>query len=318
MNRLEPFKHKVFDLFVPFDYKYKYEPLRKLSTRHIGRIKLWEMTTNWLMSNDFPNNNNQRLIYIGAGMATSIIELVKSYPNVTYDLWDPLDTFSYELRRMAQNGYDINFYPCIYPQSFGNGFGAPTEADYSNLGQTKWYLNDVRRDLINKDDQASIDYDSRIIDEDLINQADWGANMGADYGCLKFTLPYAQSSLARRLDWKYQSIEGDLHFQTCLSQKGTETRMWCTGPQFNTIEEYDIKDYEGALYYYNSKIRCRVFSNKCSETALSHFKCSCHDCCKLISTLYKLPSGDRKNHLLWIKKEMNKSLRVDHLCPGSM
>ena len=264
--------------------------------RHAATV---QSTVKWLYETGFQNSDQYTFLYIGAGVGSSMVPIIKSFPLANYHLYDPADTFSPELRELAEEMPNVHLVPLIFDDAEANNY-----VDEAHL----WSYDDVRRDLI----QGDVEYNSRIIHEDNTNSRRWAVIMQPEQTCLKFTTPYVQSSYGRLNNGNYIYNVGQYKYQVCARRKGTELRLWIARNELGLDQDIKITDYEGTLYWYNMRVRTSLIRNKLSNLATAYFRCRCHDCVKIFDTLELIPKEYRRDHLYYLIDEFNRSFRYDY------
>lgn len=158
--------------------------------------------------------------------------------------------------------------------------------------------NDYMTDAIAKEysDRNDILYVSDIrvneTDEQLLldnqNQMNWHIIMKPEASMLKFKCPYYKSEDSSNSN-TYKYLDGDIFLPVWGRQSTTECRL--VVPKDYKIKEYDIKQYEEQLFYFNCKTRVNYYPHDIESQGLCH----CFDC---RSEVYILEQYLKKFHKL--------------------
>jgi len=246
MIRTKPYE-TVFDLEEDaskdmIDVVYVQTGERPKTTFHSGQLKLFMSTLQFLTKY---SRSNTHVVYPGAAPGTNIAHLAKYFPKITWHLYDP--------RKFDPKLKNINNIIMT------NDFFLPEHIEElkSNNYNSMLLISDIR---------VCDDMSEENIDRDMKLQATWVKELRPDYSQLKFRLP--------RLDDSYEYFSGIPYLQMFAPVSSTETRLVVSKKNIDILYDYDLDAYEGLMYYYNRRGRCRVI-NKMQP---SKYFDGCMDC----------------------------------------
>jgi hypothetical protein len=196
------------------------------------------------------------VVYVGAADGFHFPILYNLFPELIWILYDP-GKFSKESYMHPQK-HKVK----IFNQFFTDETIIHAQKNAEN--RKILFISDIR--VAPKDEQVSVD---------MINQARWGTELGADFMLLKFRLPYNEPNIFKpktivdlKLNKKFINnhdliakdtiyLKGDVFLQLYHPQYSTELRLFV---EKNTNNKYDLQNYdyvdiENKLFKYNTEIR---------------------------------------------------------------
>lgn len=301
-------EHLHRELDIENDEKVAYHPRKGelLSGDYWGQRKLLISTTDFLTQNTEPNQKTF-CIYIGAAPFNNGKILLKWFPNVNFWLIDGREAsvFDQGLNNYIPQSRVMISGNTFFDDRFANGviqflqaktdkekiaifkeyFAENTTSKVENLVDMLsnidkiLFISDIRSidmgDMTRtkREDEESVDRDNRLQAEYLqqfidastkyIKSETVASNKFA--ASLKFRLPYEYPTP------DYEYIKGIIRIQPWAPFDSTETRLWVTEVENYS---YNLKAYEEAMAYHNTKIRSATFG----EHDFGETHDSCHDC----------------------------------------
>jgi cap2 methyltransferase len=228
--------NKLISLELDFD-KYKvleYGSVGKPNIVHDGQRKLLISEMHFL---NHYYNEKYTVVYVGAGPGHHIPLLAEFYPNFTFILYDKTK-FAFEATpRLIQRNY----------------YFSEKEAEkIKKEFKTMLFMSDIRNLEISKyKNEGDLDINDSIILEDLEKQGKWVEIMEPKASLIKFRLPYKYKTPTKFYD--------GLNYLQPWSPVSTESRLWIT--DLTKFKLYDNQEIDGKMYYYNSEIRPKSYSN---------------------------------------------------------
>uniref|UniRef100_A0A6C0LSF8 Cap-specific mRNA (nucleoside-2'-O-)-methyltransferase n=1 Tax=viral metagenome TaxID=1070528 RepID=A0A6C0LSF8_9ZZZZ len=201
---------------------------------HLGQLKLF-FTELFFLAKKAKHIN--KVLYIGAATGYHISKLADLFPKLQFDLWDP-------------GRFDVSPRPNI---KIYNQFFTDTDAHkYKKEGTNILFMCDIRTIKIaefkkNKD----IEKMDELVEDDMMMQAKWAKIINPKWTYLKMRLPYE--------DEKMKYLTGKIYLQP-YSPQSTEMRLLTNN--YETYIEYNSKEVDEKMAYFNFKIRPFFHSNK--------------------------------------------------------
>jgi len=190
------------------------------------------------------------IIYAGAATGEHIVTLIDMFPEYEYIGVDPRD-FSEELQEKSK---DNRIKLTLIKGYFTDDMAIDFSKKYKNI----LFISDIRTEAVDKD-----------IIENMEAQARWHKLIKARKSMLKLRFPFGENKM------KY--LDGEIRFQVWEKNESTETRL-IIGKKTKE-KEYDIRKYEGQLYYFNRVTRCQKYKHNYDIMGMDH----CYDCtCELM------------------------------------
>ena len=194
---------------------------------HLGQLKLFFCELLFLTKYI---KNATKVLYVGAAEGYHIAKLADMFPDVMFDLWDP-GRFKVEPRNNIK----------IYNQFFT----IDSAKSYANREDKILFMCDIRTiaiaKLIKHGETTKVD---NLVEEDMLMQAEWIKIINPLYAYLKFRLPWHTN--------KSSYLKGTIYLQP-YSPSSTETRLMTNN--YTDYVEYDNKDYDDKIAYFNFCIR---------------------------------------------------------------
>jgi cap2 methyltransferase len=179
-------------------------------------------------------NDDKTVVYVGSAKGTHIKILVKMFPNLKFELYDP-------------NDYDDILYSISNIKIYQQFFTDEDAKKYKN--QNVIFISDIRTVPANmKQATEKFTYDFQI--EVLKNQdmqKKWVEIINPYYSMLKFKCPYPE--VGKPLLYKY--IKGEVFKQVWAPVTSAETRLLIKQKDNYTLQDYDIIKHERQLAYFN-------------------------------------------------------------------
>ena len=235
--------------------KYQDRRQRPTSTLHVGQIKLFTTTLQFL-TNYIPKNKETHILYPGSADGQNIYLLSKLFPNCFWYLIDPNP-----------------FYEKLYNNEkilhIENKYFTDDDAKYfKNKLKNKFtiFISDIRITSAIHDKNFDRDKREKQAYDDQSLQYEWCKIFNADISFLKFKIP--------RFKNKYKYFDGKLFIQPFPPPTTNESRLVVKKNPVDKI--YDLNDYEDKFYYHNRILRV------CNYSKLHNYKykyfCNCYDC----------------------------------------
>ncbi len=266
--------------------KLKYAGRKQLpaTTLHWGQLKLM-MTEVDFFNRYLDPKKKYTVIYAGAAKGTHTLLLTEMYTNIKFILVDPspFDKLLYKKERVTI----INDY-------MTDELSKKLKKKYDNI----ILISDIR--IITQDDLLKVDMDI-IRDQDL--QRGWYNILDPLYAMFKFRLPW---NVKKYPTYKY--FDGVIYKQCFAPKTSTETRLIVK--QSAGEKNYNVADYEDALFYFNLVDRARYYNHKHDLSGL-HMD-HCYDCTVTLNMLETYLESDFninfKNYT--VNKLMKKLINV--------
>lgn len=246
---------------------------RPLTTLHLGQLKLFLSTFQFLLKYA-PPNKEVNVVYPGSAPGYNIEFLTKLFPQCKWYLFDP-NSFC---KTLENNSNIVCSKQCLFTDDECREVSRKLKNKYTLL------ISDIR-----------VEPTSESIANDQSLQLSWVKLLKPDYAQLKFRPPRMQSN--------YMYLDGEVYFQMYAPQSSTETRLVVNGKQLK-MKTYNIKDYDGIMYYFNRVLRCSFYKSPYKIHCTDH----CHDCVAMIALIknYRKKYSNSKNK--WCKKFVEQSV----------
>ncbi len=231
---------------------------------HIGHRKLLNVLLEFITESekrgiDFRDST---VLYIGASPGISINVINELYPETKWILYDKNESL------VNNKNNNIKFIKKYYDD---DEIENVIKIIRENKKKYFLYISDMRDDV-----------DEKIILEDMKKQQKWiydyeKNKIRVDGICLKMRLPYYNKDKER--DYNYQNLfnkdkiiakknniiylDGKIRIQAYAPKRSTETRLISYYP-YKAIE-YDIREYENKMNYFNIEMRSESYEYKNSN-----------------------------------------------------
>lgn len=204
---------------------------RRMKDIHLGQLKL--LISEILFLTKYAKDGN-KIVYVGAAPGFHIYQLAILFPNLTFDLWDPVR-------------FEIKEHKNI--KKFNKFFMDQDAKKYQTDGNNILFVSDIRNLKIGefrkvKDEKARNDEIDQLILDDMERQKVWVQTIQPIASYLKFRVPYETNG------FKY--LKGTLYLQP-YSPASTETRLLTTN--YADMDDYDNKAFDEKLAYFNCCMR---------------------------------------------------------------
>ena len=210
---------------------------------HLGQLKLFLSTLQFLMLYAPKHVGRVQVVYPGSAPGTNIQFLSELFPHCDWYLVDPRP-----------------FYPALHTNKKMNIWNDYLTSDIleeikrRTRGTYTLLISDIR--VVPRDKE--IERDNRL-------QESWVRSLKPSYAQLKFRIP--------RLTPTYTYLTGDAYFQMFAAPASTELRLVVDGTNL-TSKTYDVAEYEALCYYFNRVLRVSYYKSRIQHECLDH----CHDC----------------------------------------
>jgi hypothetical protein len=260
------------------DNKYFGTQFRCSSTSHIGQLKLFLSTLQFLLYYA-PINKEVHVVYPGSAEGHNLPFIMSLFPQCLWYLIDP-----------KERGFDKQLYKhpkvkYIKKSLFNDKI--VQELTKRLKGKYTLLISDIR--LHEGDDKEE------EITRDHLLQQGWVEMFQPTYAQLKFRPP-------RNVDgFKY--LNGTVYLQMYAPDSSTETRLVVKGQGKLDYKTWDVVEYEDYMYQFNRILRPSFYSTQEVPPCMDH----CHDCVATIRLLkeFKELRGDHIFGRLTLDKMMN-------------
>jgi len=231
------------------DVKYHRNAQRPTTSAHIGQLKLFLSTMQFLLKYSIPGRPNH-VVYPGSAPGNNIDLLTRLFPDTYWYLYDPRDVF--------------------YPELYQNKNIKKIVVDFfldSHIEELQSTIPSDEKMLFISDIRVCTDVTEETVDRDMKLQSNWVKTLRPDFSMLKFRLP-------RHLGERYTYLEGELFLQMFAPGSSTETRLVVDSARgFNEID-FDVELYEGLMYFFNRRARLLSYNQNLGFKMMD----GCHDC----------------------------------------
>lgn len=203
----------------------------KMKDIHLGQFKL--LISEILFLTKYAKDGN-KVVYVGAAPGYHIYQLADLFPNLTFELWDPVR-------------FEIKEHKNI--KKFNKFFTDNDAKKYQSEGNNILFISDIRNLKMGeyrkvKDEKTRIDEMDQLILEDMERQKVWVQTIQPIASYLKFRVPYETNG--------FNYLTGTLYLQP-YSPASTETRLLTTN--YTDMKFYDNKAFDERLAYFNCCMR---------------------------------------------------------------
>lgn len=222
----------------------QYDPKYRFNNKHDGQRKLFLSEVDFLDNNA---KNGDVVVYIGAapgkltGKLWHIPELVKMYPKLHFELYDP--------RPMNITAKNVTVFQQLVTEKVGK------EIAKRNKNKRVLFISDIRT-LIFKD---SKEQEKNINDNNQL-QLTVARFINPTISMFKFRIPFNLKSI------KYPV--GKIRLQVWPREGSTETRLWVK--DLNKMATYTLNEYESKMFYHNKRIRRQGFDAAMDRQIMSN------------------------------------------------
>lgn len=211
------------------------------TTLHWGQRKLLMSEIEFLTM--FADENDI-VVYAGAGPGKHIPYLAEMFPDLTFELWDP-NPFSIKQTKQIK--------------IFNEYFTEDVAGKYTKDGKKILFMSDIRTADPNKLGEDEVE---EYVFNDMEMQQKWHEIIKPKKSMLKFRLPWAKG--------KTKYLKGDIYIQVWAPQTSTETRLIPTKGYYN----YDNTKYESQMMYFNNITRVSLYEHNIKGEGIDY----CYDC----------------------------------------
>jgi hypothetical protein len=223
------------------------------------------------------DSKNYLVVYAGAAPGTHIKYLHDLFPHLSFYLVDP-----------APFTVKPNSRITIHQTLFTDKLAKQLFKMSQQKGQTILFVSDIRTadpDLLSSKEVEA------AVKEDMQKQMDWTQLLSAERAMLKFRLPWDAGTT--------NYLDGDIYLPVWGPTATTEARLVTRAPlaedpsgkRIYAMRDYDNKQYEEQMFYFNTIIRPALYPHDVVGEGLDH----CYDCRSevdiLTNYLNKYPSS---------------------------
>ena len=265
--------------------KYRSRRFEAKTVEHWGQRKLFLSEIEFLTLYSYPGDY---VIYAGAAPGSHVNFLAESlFPSLHFILIDPAPFDAYEViddARIPTNGsvkIIQDFFTDDMAKTYFEELVSKSSSSSSSCSKAfrVLFISDVRRIESGMEEDEKED----TIIQDMRMQEKWVELLQPNYSLLKFRLPYNV-----REHPIFQYLDGEILFPVWAPQTSSESRLLVTklpntkGKPFK-YKEYDVADYESAMFHFNTASRVTYFPTTQSTEGFDH----CYDCSAEIFILNK-------------------------------
>lgn len=231
------FDYNTISTVADIESRLKYDDVRenRKNVLHLGQLKL--LISEICFLTKYIDMKNITVVYVGAAEGYHILKLSEMFPEMKFKLYDPQRFTIVDTERIT-----------IYNKFF-------TEDDalsYSKMGSNILFISDIRNVPSKNPKEVGIDYELEdAVIGDMKMQMDWIKIIQPLAASLKFRLPYDGETL------KY--CDGYRMLQS-YAPFSTEVRLFTS--TYNTLIEYQCKEFDEKMAYFNNEIRTKYISSR--------------------------------------------------------
>ena len=256
--------------------KYRSRRFEAKTVEHWGQRKLFLSEIEFLALCSHPGDY---VIYAGAAPGSHINFLAEAFfPSLHFILIDPAPFDAYEViddARIPTNGsvkIIQDFFTDDMAKMYFEELVSKSSSSSSSCRKAfnVLFISDVRRIESGMEE----DEKENTIINDMRMQEKWVEFLQPNYSLLKFRLPY---NVREHPFFRY--LDGEILFPVWAPQTSSESRLLVTklpnveGKSFK-YKEYDVADYESAMFHFNTASRVTYFPTTQSTEGFDH----CYDC----------------------------------------
>ena len=252
-KKLKRFKrNKLPILLDKIKYKLDYEIniSKPRTVIHWGQLKLLLTTIIFFINVISEEDKEVHIIYPGSARGDDILILCDMFPNTIWHLIDPHKHHPKLHEHKQVNEIISDFFTDSTANYFSEKF---KDRDFKLL-----FISDIRKST---EDESVL--------EDNEDQIKWHKIIKPDYSFFKFRCGY-------ETDIIYKYYKGVIFLQPYAPPGSTETRLLLTKELES--HEYNIKEYQGKLYYFNRIIRPSFYKKSIIKDSPNNYFDHCYDC----------------------------------------
>ena len=241
--------YKYSDLPYLVDYENTYP--KPKSIVHWGQLKMLLTTLFFLMKKINLTDEEVHIIYAGSAPGDSLLLLCKMFPNTKWYLIDPRRHNKLLYKKMENNDQICE----IIEGYFTDEIAKKYSIQFKDRKYKLLFMSDIREGTD----------DDKVLDDQTLN-ANWHKIIQPDYSYLKFRCGFES-------DVNYNYYEGKIYLQFYARQSSTETRILFEKELTPCV--YNIREFEGKLFYFNRVIRPAFHKSLIKNNDLFDH---CYDC----------------------------------------
>lgn len=221
-----PYKFKM--LKKREEYKRWWDRKFNIYTLHWGQRKL--LLTLILFMIKY-HKKAKLVVYAGSAPGTNIEYVARLFPNNEFHLYDPA---SFKIINMLPNIHIFNEY-----------FTVETCKKYTH--EKTLFVSDIRTaEHLDETGEKTEEFEEEV-KQNMQMQLDWYLILKPQKAMFKFRIPYNEK--------KYRYLKGKLYIQPFAPMSTTEMRLITNSKK---MVDYDCKEIEEKMYYFNMNIRSKV------------------------------------------------------------
>ena len=263
------------------EHKYMGTQYRCFSTNHLGQLKLFLSTLQFLLYYA-PPNKEIHVVYPGSAEGHNIPFIMSLFPQCRWYLIDPKERgFDKRLYNHPKTAY---IKKSLFNDKIVNELYDKLKNKYTLL------ISDIRlHEKMTMDSEDEITRDNRL-------QEEWVQKFHPTYAQLKFRLP--------RTGETFNYLDGEVYLQMYAPHATTETRLVVDGRGKLKYKDYNLDEYENNLYQFNRLLRPAYYQYDDLPSCMDH----CHDC---VATLHLLKEYKEMYPENWFsKKDINEMVDI--------
>jgi hypothetical protein len=249
---------------------YSYRQKRPTTTLHIGQLKLFLSTLQFLLYYA-PKNQEVHVIYPGSAPGNNIPFLIELFPHCKWHLIDPRK----HNKNLYKNSNVVDLQKSLFTDDMCRKKKKELENKYTLL------ISDIRIEPEN----IPIDRDNRL-------QEKWVKILKPNYAQLKWRIPRFKYKNNNKKYKIYKYLDGINYLQIFAPPSSTETRLVVNGKQKLKNKSWNPNHDENVMYYFNRVLRpsyytTNKYSHKCTD--------KCHDCSLMFDLISQYKSKYSEN-----------------------
>jgi cap2 methyltransferase len=237
---------KYDDVKYVVDYENTYP--KPKTVVHWGQLKMLLTTLVFFYKTIYEIDKEIHIIYAGSAIGDNILLLCNMFPNIKWYLIDP--------RKHNKLLYNHNQVIEIKEEYFTNEIATEYYNRFKNRKYKLLFISDIREGT--EDEKVLLNQESNI---------KWAKIIKPDYSYFKFRCGYETDEI-------YKYYKGKILLQIYAPQSSTETRIMF---KKNIRKcEYNIKEYQGKMLYFNRILRPSYYTNNYIQD--NNIFDHCYDC----------------------------------------
>ena len=250
-KKIKKFKRKKLPILLDkIKYKLDYEnnTSKPKTVIHWGQLKMLLITIIFFINVILETDEEVHIIYPGSARGDDILILCDMFPNTIWYLIDPHDHHPKLHNHKQVREIISDFFTEKTAQYFSDKF--------ENRKFKLLFMSDIRK--ATDDESVLNDQEDNIL---------WHKIIKPDYSYFKFRCGYETDEI-------YKYYKGLIFLQPFAPQSSTETRLLLK----KDLEsyEYNIKEYQGKLYYFNRVMRPSFYKKSIIND--NNYFDHCYDC----------------------------------------